>query len=272
MRLIALCKTWGGGEWVRAMAMSVAPYVDKIVFVNSEVSWIGRKGNTCKAEIAKLRELGDKIVSLDFDTTNQTEQIQYGLDYIKQTFQCTHLMLIDTDEVWDSVDMEKAVAFIKSNPDVGGYQARMESYIKSPFYRIIPPETNTPTCFVSMSRLIPNRRSNTLLGIRAGHIKPRVLIPDVKFHHFAYVRNDFNTVLEKIFTSHVSEDTRYTDMSVWIPEVWNRLPDAKVNGGFHPLIGHHHYWQGIAQVTKHDLPQILQTNSLPIMIKYEVMA
>ena len=91
--ICALVKTFRGEEFVKPMIYSIFDFVEKIVFVNSETSWIGGKGNTCKKEIKEMQEhidrtnkekscniITDKIVSLDFDTTDQIAQCEQRCD------------------------------------------------------------------------------------------------------------------------------------------------------------------------------------------------
>lgn len=264
MNIIALCKTFRGEEWLEPMARSIAPFVQKIVFVNSEISWSGRKGNTCKAEISRLldSDIKDKIISLNYDTIDQFDQCMYGYTFIKRDFPSTdYVMLIDTDEVWDDIDMRRAIDFLSLyQGDVKAFRVRMYTYIKSPFWRVNPEEPLHPVCFVSTQ--LPDLGAN---GARSCEF-PHITIPKIHLHHYVYVRKDFNTVLEKIITSHVSENTRYEDMAVWIPEVWNKLPHVKE--GFHPAIGFKNNWQGLIQIERDQMPRVLRETNFPIIEKF----
>lgn len=264
MNIIALCKTFRGEEWLEPMARSIAPFVKKIVFVNSEISWSGRKGNTCKAEISRLldSDIKDKIISLNFDTTDQFNQCMYGYLFIKQNFSDTnYVMLIDTDEVWDDIDMQRAIDFLSIyQGDAKTFRVRMYTYIKSPFWRVNPPEPLHPVCFVSAQ--LPDLGAN---GARSCEFSYNS-IHSAHFHHYVYVRKDFNSVLEKIITSHVSENTRYEDMAVWIPEIWNKLPNVRED--FHPAIGFKENWKSLIKIEREQMPKVLREMSFPIMEQF----
>lgn len=288
MKIVALVKTFAGEEWIKPMTLSIYPYVEKIVFVNSEISWTGRKGNSCKQAIYKMigtalskeerqhrqrnklplifqsgMDVENKIVSLNYNTINQLEQCLYGYEYIKRNFPCDYVMLIDTDEVWDAQDLENAIQFLKENPGYEAYRSGVYTYIKSPYWRVSPVEPLEPVCFIksNLSDLGNNARCCGLPSITMKND-----LGKIPYHHYVYVRDNFNIVLEKIISSHVSEEALYEDMSRWIPEVWNKLPN--VNGGFHPAIGYKKNWFGIETIEKDKLPKILREKNFPIMEKF----
>lgn len=284
MKIVALTKTFAGEEWIKPMTLSIYPYVEKIVFVNSEISWTGRKGNTCKQAIDGFKnrkkrwnrrkgswiysddciDIENKIVSLNYDTINQLEQCLYGYEYIQRNHPCDYVMLIDTDEVWDSQDLENAIQFLKENPGYQAYRSSVYTYIKSPYWRVSPIEPLKPVCFIKadLSDLGNNARCCGLPSIVMKNEKG-----DIPYHHYVYVRDNFNIVLEKIISSHVSEEALYEDMSKWIPEVWNRLPDVK--GGFHPAIGYKRNWLEIETIGQDKLPKVLKERTFPIMEKFK---
>jgi len=97
------------------------------------------------------------------------------------------------------------------------------------------------------------------------------LIRDVWFHHFSHVRLNFNRVLEKIMTSHIWEQFEYADMSKWIPEVYNKLPEWNKKlypDGFHPNNDFRHNWKGIKVVERAQLPEILRKYKFKIMERF----
>lgn len=288
MNIIALCKTFAGEEWIRPMTLSIYPYVSKIVFVNSDTSWIGRKGNSCREqirlmkgdpqEIHRARRKGitlpffideqNKIVSLNYDTADQFSQVEYGYRFIQQNFKCDFIMVIDTDEVWDDYDMQEAVKFLKRQPNHAAYRVAMCTYIKSPFWRVDPKEPLEPVCFIrpDMEILGKNARFCSLQSVTI----TTELKQKIHFHHFVYVRSHFNTILEKILTSHVSENAIYEDMSKWIPEVWNKLPAISQGiSGIHPARGFNGNWKGLKEITKEQLPRVLRENDFPIVKEWE---
>ena len=103
--------------------------------------------------------------------------------------------------------------------------SNMHTYIKSPFYRVSPPEYCRPTVFVRPIL-------DVLLGIRGNHLKPRLTPSDLFFHHFTYVRKYEKDVFKKIWTTLEGDrddvkQTELVDMDEWIAKKWNRLPRSR---------------------------------------------
>ena len=268
MKITALCKTFRGHEFLEAMIRSIYLYVDYIVFVNSEYAWdhriqgnVQKVGNTCKPVIERLivEEGMNKIISLNYDTTDQFDQCMYGFEYIKAATQTDFVMLIDTDEVWDGWSLREAIRYLEKRADHDYvYRARLYTYIKSLYYRVNPPEVMAPTIFVSA------RRADLGENHRCCRMEPMCKMTDyvgdpIFFHHFVYVRKDLQTVLEKIRNSNGYEGNKIVNLCEWVDQVWNRIPEpfsGKWKSGFHPAIGFQGHWGGIKKVGKDLLPDI----------------
>jgi hypothetical protein len=264
----SLTKTFRGEEWLPAMILALYPHCEKLVFVNSEVSWTGGKGNTCKPVIAEMMRTMDserKIVSLDFDTTSQLDQCERGYQWIKENLHCDFTLLADSDEIFDESDILRAKAYIEKYPTHMAYRNKMYTYVKHPLYRLDPIESLHPVTFVNteMPTLGKNFRSCDL---------PYVTMEDVYLHHYVHVRKDFNTVLEKIITSHVSEGDAYQDMSDWIPNVWNKLPEIEGHWrqGWHPNVRFKGNWTGIRKIGVDEMPAVFRHNDFPILEQFGI--
>jgi hypothetical protein len=218
-----------------------------------------------------------KIISLDFDTIDQFAQCWHGYKWVQDNTDATHVMWLDTDEVWDSRDLTIAKNIITMNPGYDFYKTNLYTYIKSPLFRVDPYEPLEPVSFVKANlnflgnhaRCCDNEfKERTFLLRDSGNNMARIF-----YHHYVYVREDFNTVLEKIVTSHVSEHRFYQDMSKWIPEVWNKLP--KLEGiwedGFHPAIGFRVNWKNLEEIKIAQMPKILRENNFPILGQFGVV-
>jgi hypothetical protein len=219
----------------------------------------------------------NKIVSLDFDTIDQFEQCWHGYKWVQDNTDATHVMWLDTDEVWDSHDLEVAIEHIKLAPDYDCYKTNLYTYIKSPLFRVTPHEPLEPVSFVRAD--LPDLGEHARCCDPKFHERTKLLRDTgdenkrLFYHHYVYVREDFNTILEKIVTSHVSEHRFYQDMSKWIPEVWNRLPDIEGvwEGGFHPAIGFRVNWEDLEEIKIAQMPKILRENNFPILAQFGVV-
>lgn len=271
MKIVALIKTWSGEEWLKASVLSILKHVDKVVLLTSDVSWIGHRGNPSIPmieEIMKLHNQNNKIIHINYDEPNQLKHCQYGYEWIKKNFPDTdYIFLGDSDEIWDDQNMITFKNYVLHNPQYDAYRVNIYTYIKSPLFRIDPVEPLKPVSMISTR--IPNMGTEA----RACTIKPFVCIPDVYYHHYVFVRMHFNHVLEKLVQSHTSEKQPYEDMSQWIPNVWNTIPNVpkswtEKRGGFHPAIGFGRNWKSIKVINKNEVPRILHNSNMPIAKKF----
>lgn len=263
LKIIALCKTFSGEEFVGAMIDSIYNQVDKIVFVHSDTSWTNKKGNTVKEVVKKWKSEKDnldKIVNLEWDCINQIEQYEYGYNWIKNNLKSNFIMLVDTDEIWDEEDLIRAKEYLISNRMYNAFTVNMYTYIKSPFYRLKNIEPCKPTIFIRNS-------CNSIKGVRGNKIVPRLCLKNIFMHHFTYVRKDFNSIIEKIMASTKADGLNTIDLNKWITEKWDKLPDSSITN-LHTSKGFEHYWLGVKKISKEELPKVFQKNSYPIIEQY----
>lgn len=264
MRIVALYKTFRGEEFVTASLQSIYNSVDKIVMVHSNISWTGQIGNTVLPEVIKWKkeaDVFDKIVNLTIDTESisQEEQYKIGFRFITDNIKYDYIMLIDTDEVWEQKDLEKAFTFIKKHPEYNSFSVSMRTYIKSPFYRLTNIEPCKPVVFIK-------KGGEGIQGVRGNGIKPRILIPDTFFHHFAYVRKDDKSVFEKIISSTFADGLELVDLKKWKVEKWRKMPKST---NFHTSKGYESYLEGLEVISFTELPQVLQERIYEIVRIYQ---
>lgn len=266
MRLVALYKTFQGEEFVDSSIESIYNHVDKIFFLHSDISWLGETGNTVRVVVDDWAIKSDachKIVSIQFDTKNQNEQYDKGLSVIREYGYINEddfILLIDTDEVWDNDNIERLKARLVELPKITmSVACKMHTYIKSPFFRLDPEEPCQPTIIVRAT-------VKSISGCRGNGVKPKVVMPDIKFHHFTYVRDSEEKVFAKIKSSTFADGASLVDLDKWIKTKWDKLPDCT---DFHTSKGYEHYWKGIKRVTKDDLPEVFQLQTKPIIRQFE---
>jgi len=248
-KVVALCKVWRGKEFIIPAIEGIYPHVEKIVFVHSDLSWCGEWGNDVKPIIekwAKSHDNENKIVNLDYTSQNQLKQYLFGLDYIIKNFDAKLCLFFDTDEVWPGKDLKGIIHFANENQKANAYSCFMHTYIKSPFYRISPPESLAP---IVLYRL----QSNSFKGHRGCGIQGVLRCNDFRFHHFTYVREDEKTLFQKIENIYEAEKDAYghVDLVEWKREKWDKLPNAD---NFHTAEGHEKAWKGVKVIELKDLP------------------
>lgn len=245
---IALCKAWCGNEFVTAAIESIYHHVDKIVFVHSKISWCGEQGNdvrTVVEEWAKAHDNEQKVINLDFTNQDQYKQYLHGIEYITKNFNNEFILFFDTDEVHEPEQLKGTIEFANERPEYNAFCMGMHTYIKSPFYRIDPPENLKPVVLYRV-------KSGAFLGCR-GCATPNQVQVTSKFHHFTYVRKSEEALFTKIDNIYEAEKDAYghVDLDVWKRDKWDKLPDAK---DFHTAEGYQGNWKGIKIIELKDLP------------------
>ena len=249
MKLVALYKTFRGDEFIEASIESIYDHVDHIVFVHSNTSWNGQTGNTIKPIVdgwVELYDYKDKIIQIDHDCTMQDEQYRVGFNHIKNHLDDCWVLLIDADEVWDDGDMEAAMDILPElSPETMSCRCNLHTYIKNIFYRIHP-TYGQPVTFVRSTW--PGE-----IGTRGLDVRPSMVMKNVFFHHFTYVRRSLGIVKEKLLTSAKGDGgERLVDWDRWIREKWNKLPHDATD--LHAFRLREKLWGSIKPIWLDDLP------------------
>jgi len=252
--VVAICKTFCGHEFLPAMIQSVYDHVDYFLFVHSEISWSGDEGNTVREHVQHWKENHDsanKIVQIEFNSTDQNEQYARAFRYVKKNIPEAHGLIIDTDEVYEKKDI---VSLIRQGQMLknDAFTCRMHTYIKTPFFRVHPYEQCKPVVYV--------RNFDVWGGIRGNMIADRRLLPNVFFHHFTLVRETEDDSLRKLDLSHKGDNAASNDLKNWKKSVWDRIPNVK---NFHPTKGSESCWKSIKRVSMSALPDSVK--NLPII-------
>ena len=238
--ITAICKALSGHEWVMAMARSILPVADRLIIAFPQTDWNGRPGN----EVERLCGENLAALSAKISTFRPESKDQAGIyqELIREADRTPYdyLQVIDCDEVWDDWAIRQARSALDG--DANAYSVKMFSYIRSPFYRVVPLDRNVPTCFIKKG--VPYK------GIRWSGIS-RNIIPNIYFHHFSAVRRNLSDVVLKFNRSNTAEKIPPINDKAWVENVWNKLPDAK---NINPNIGLAHIWPAVVRVDMSDLP------------------
>ena len=260
MKIISLTKIFDGYEFIEASIEALYDFVDKFVFVNSDVNWLGETGNTIEPVIKKWKKKNDslnKIFIIDCNVSSQKEQYDVGYKFIKDNFICDWIMLFDADEVWDHANLQRAKKYLNNSLLYNSISAKMHTYLKSPFYRVSPPEMCEPTVFIRPVHC-------ELLGIRGNGVKPKLFTKDLFFHHFTYVRFKEKDVFKKIQTSLIGDredvsQTQLVDLKKWKKEKWDKMPKVF---NMHTTKHFEKSWRRIKKIKLIDLPKSLHNKKI----------
>jgi len=260
MRVISITKTHKGEEFAIASLESIYNYMYKIVYVHSNINWLGEKSANTVAPLIeawkKEHDRDNKIINLYLDTKSQEEQYGHGLQYIHMNFHYDFKMFIDTDEVWENSMLIRALATLDPQGTANAYRCNMYSYIKSPFFRTQEFDTLCPVVFV--------KTGSGYQGVRGCKTQPETMLPSVHFHHFCAVRKSLRDVLQKHKTSCGTESVAMVDSAEWVREKWNKLPTAM---DLLPIKNHEHQWHAIKVVQLTELPETCR--DLPIVQAFQ---
>ena len=134
MKIVALYVAFQGDGFVRASVDSIYPFVDKIVFAQSRIGWAGtpdKAENTVLPVIKQWKKVNDsqnKIINIEGNWGNQLDHYNAGVTYIRKHLKSDYVMIIDTDEVWASDQLQEALHRIKQ--DIDYIEQKMESVEK----------------------------------------------------------------------------------------------------------------------------------------------
>lgn len=254
-RLIALYKAYRGGEWFRASLESVQPHTDGAVIVFGTSPWLddlqlpenctGPMQSFCKAHS------GYPIVTSFGKFQRQEDQYNAGLDAIREEFgEDAAVLVVDTDEIWDSKRLSRVRRAITGDPNCDGLQyglrCKLRTYLKSPLYQVWPPE--------SAGALVALRSPNVKCELgRFRNVASAPMKDEVWFHHFSYVREDPRDIEEKFHATSSQEGTPSNPK--WLTDVWPRLPlgtDLHMTPNSEPL------WKQIKIISPASLPPVVR--------------
>lgn len=247
MQITALYKIFRGYEFFEASIRSIYQWVDRIVFVSSEIGWDGSRGNNTLEVVKKYDDFLNKIHIINFDTHDQGEQYAKGMEFIQRETKTDWVLLIDSDEVWDDSAWIKAMNFLRTAPPrINCFCSSMHTYIKTPRYRVADDKGMQVKPRVFVRSHIGN------IGIRGSSVTPMKMMDGVYVHHFALVRDSLDEVFRKMTSSRIGDRhvPPLVDLNKWKAETWDKIPGPAQ----HYYQGCQGIWEKTIEVTKEDLP------------------
>lgn len=249
MKIVALYKTFDGGEFVDASLASIYDHVAAIVMVHSDTSWLGEKGNTVKRlalDWCQKNDIHHKVHHVDVSTDSQERQYASGIDAIRKLkIREDVVMAIDADEVWEDQYIINAVRFMSDNIKPA-YRSNMHTYLKSPFFRVSPPYGSPGVFF---------RKPAYLSSFPRGCGAPSFHMPDVWMHHYTYVRESRDLVAKKIKQSCKADKTGDIIVPGWMESIYDNLPEGR---DLHAFEKWKQVWHSVEKVWTCDLPPAMR--------------
>jgi glycosyltransferase involved in cell wall biosynthesis len=168
--------------------------------------------------IAKTyNELGSTIIDYWPD---QASQFNDGLEYLKEN-RIDWTLIVDADEFYTPKDIGILVGQIRKTKAEAITCPFMQSYWKSPDYRLFPEQDDNPIIAIRTDQKFIDKR-NAETSIRESTV--------AKMHHMSYVR-DNEEMMKKIETF---EHSHEFDLGAWYKDVWSSwTPDSTM---LHPTV------------------------------------
>ncbi len=254
--MIALYKTFDGEEWILASLASIYNHVDHILMIHSDTDWLGnRSKNTVAPVVSQFSDYKGKIIELNVSIGDQDQQYAFGLDFIKRVWSNQPVMIIDSDEVWDEYNIERLKSKMCQMPEHNTFKCRMHTYVRSPYYRVTPPEPCRPTVVV--------RSLSDFAGCRGSRSRgPVAILDDVYFHHFTFVRSSDEKIKAKILRTAAGDKTPSFPVLDWYNNKYLALPKAT---NFHHAANAASAWQKCEVISLRDLPTTV--HQMPLVQK-----
>lgn len=256
MKVVGLCKALTCGDFIPAVLSGIYYMLDAIVFVYPQRDWNGNLiANEVKGQVANWVEAHDHTNKVDQIYTaahDQNEQYQIGIDYVARKYQPDWIFIFDSDEVWEHTMLAALLDFTAQLTIENAVKCGMHTYIRSPLYRIDPPEPCHPCVMV---RPLPA----VFRGVRGNKARPAAIAEEVNFHHYSYVRRTLTEVLGKARLSTGSDGAELVNLDKWKKEKWFALPHAR---DLHTTVGAESYWKSVKVLSENEVP--VAVRELPI--------
>ena len=249
MKIFAMCPIYDDVRWLKEAVEGAYSVLDRIYLFVADHPWHGaspRDGAIEKTRraITSLADPDHKIeVVADIwpnEETTRNEAIRIfreaGADYC---------MMLDSDEIWSSVDLDRMKRVIAASPEVQYWYTHWYIYWKDRLHRI--EHGGTPLVFV---KLDGQARIAWLRTPLQGGISHTI---DAAMHHMAYVRTD-----EEIQNKVRSITAAHGTANDWFERVWKGWDLNHDLEDLHPVPSAAADFKRAVAITENDLPPALR--------------
>lgn len=245
-RIIVMCRVFYGNEWMELALRNVEPYVYKILILKSNKTWNDTDyvADDVKPIIDRLNVKSGKYVYMERDWGDQWQQQDAAWNLIRNEYpEATHLLFLDTDEIYEPAEMKKLAKYCNSIKYFNkALRVNMYTYVKKVYYRVYPLEIYKPIAIVPLLDYVHFATIRDIEGA------PKCIV-DVYMHHFSLVMEDEKRLQMK-FRSGVDD---YVGVDNWYEKVY--VPFDENSKNFHTLKGNETQWASVEVVPSDKLPQ-----------------
>lgn len=216
MRLAALYAVYNEEDYIAQSLASVYESVDRIVVCHTTGRpWHGpkQKPDGTRKLIKAFHDPAGKIKYIPGAWPSEAAQRNQALAAARG--ECDWGLVIDGDEIYRPEHLAAFKRLAEESPQFGQWRVGMNTYWKSPLWRIDPPE---PYCPVILTRI---REGTTFVSLRETNEQPVGLIPRGTgiLYHFSYAKPSAKIEAKMRNFSHADEILPGWWENVWL--AWN---------------------------------------------------
>jgi hypothetical protein len=247
LRIAALYVIYNEEDYIEYSLRSVYEEMDEIVIcLTTGRPWFGspRKPDQTRNLIEGFPDYNKKITLITGEWASEPIQRQAALEAVKS--RCTHCLIIDGDEIYKQAHLRALKEIASRYPEIGQLAVGMNTYWKSPLWRIDPPEPYTP---IVISRVT---KTTEFVHLRATNETPIALVnrSSAILYHFSYAKST-DKIKSKIENfSHANEI-----VPDWFEKVWLSWDANPLLENLHPT--HPECYKRTIYEEKKYLPQVM---------------
>lgn len=222
MQFGALYMIYDDIEYFDISLQGLLGQIDPIVVMINETPWYGEKRDNSEI-LEHLREQYPQIHVHQVSYGTEAELRNAGLEVLR-VMGMDYGLIIDGDEIYDPVAIQRIKAFIEQNHGAIAYRIQWDTYWKKSYHVIRPRERFCPIIAADVKRFQFTR-------IREGAtLDGQILIPEqvAICHHLSYARTDESIQRKMETTSHHPEYLRD-----WYHIKWLKWKPGDIN--LHPI-------------------------------------
>lgn len=202
MKLSAIYTIYNEEDYIAYSLSSIYSEVDEIVIcLTTGKPWYGdtRVPDRTEEIIRTFDDPQKKITLITGEWPNEPSQRNEALERIRE--KADFCLIMDGDELYKTEQLQIIKVALQHNPGVGQVRVGMNTYWKSPLYRIDPPEPYMP---VVITRVGPN---TNFVDLRATNEEPMGTLPRevAIMYHFSYAKPSEKIKMKMENFSHADE-------------------------------------------------------------------
>ena len=227
-------------EYLRLSLEPIYPFVDKVLFLMSDVPWNGAVSDNSETRsvVNELCRTHPKCELLTGHWENEIEQRNFGLARFCE-WGIDYCFIVDSDEIYEPKQFANIIKFIVGHQQAAAFHIEWNTYWKKSLHVISPRESYRPVIAVRCNSFSFNviRGGTTAVKRTGDKVIPSgegynaLLVPPelAICHHLSYARDD-EYMRRKLETNSHAKDF----IPGWYENVWLKWTPEMEN--LHPIV------------------------------------